>query len=130
MLSHSMVGTNDLAAARSFYDAVLGTLGYGYAGRNERALFYSDGVNNFVVGHPANGEAAMPGNGNTVGFFAPDIASVDAFAVAGVESGGTQVEDPPGIRINPFGQFYNAYLRDLDGNKICAIFGPIKEEEE
>jgi catechol 2,3-dioxygenase-like lactoylglutathione lyase family enzyme len=127
MLSHSMVGTNNLGAARAFYDAVLGTLGYAFAGENERAIFYSDGLNNFVVGRPVNGEASHPGNGMTVGFAAASTADVDAFATAGVAAGGTQIEDPPGIRVNPFGKFYNAYLRDLDGNKICAIHGPIKE---
>ena len=126
MLSHSMVGTDDLDAARVFYDTVLGTLGYAYAGENERAVFYSDGLNNFVVGRPVNGEAAHPGNGMTVGFSADSTEAVDAFAAAGVAAGGTQVEDPPGIRINPFGRFYNAYLRDLEGNKICAIHGPIE----
>ena len=127
MLSHSMVGTNDLGAAHAFYDTVLGTLGYAYAGENERAVFYSDGLNNFGVGRPVNGEASHPGNGMTVGFQASSTEAVDAFAKAGVEAGGLQVEDPPGIRINPFGKFYNAYLRDLDGNKICAIHGPIKD---
>ena len=127
MLSHSMVGTNDLAAARVFYDDVLAILGYGYAGENERAIFYSDGLNNFVVGRPANGEAAEPGNGMTVGLVAENPAAVEAFAKVGVAAGGIQVEDPPGIRVNPFGRFYNAYLRDLDGNKICAIHGPMMD---
>ena len=122
-----MVGTNDLAAAEAFYDKVLATLGYGSAGRNERAVFYSDGLNKFVVGRPVNGKASEPGNGMTVGFVANSPEAVGAFAAAGVDAGGRLVEDPPGIRTNPFGKFYIAYLRDLDENKICALHGPIKE---
>ncbi|MGB7406967.1 MAG: VOC family protein [Pontixanthobacter sp.] len=130
MLSHAMVGTNDRAAAGAFYDKVLATLGYTRAGDGDRGTFYSDGLNNFIVGTPANGEPAFPANGATIGFTASSIEAVDAFASSVEDAGGRMIEDPPGIRINPFGQFYIAYARDLDGNKICALYGPLTEEEK
>ena len=45
----------------------------------------------------------------------------DAFHAAGVAHGGTTCEDPPGLRGSPGAQMYIAYLRDPDGNKICAL---------
>jgi catechol 2,3-dioxygenase-like lactoylglutathione lyase family enzyme len=50
----------------------------------------------------------------------PDQAN--AWHKAGVENGGTSIEDPPGIRQGAAGQMYLAYLRDPDGNKLCALY--------
>jgi predicted lactoylglutathione lyase len=60
-------------------------------------------------------------NGGTIGFTAASKDEVDAFHASGLASGGKTCEDPPGIREGGGVQLYIAYLRDLDGNKICAV---------
>jgi catechol 2,3-dioxygenase-like lactoylglutathione lyase family enzyme len=77
-----------------------------------------------MVSHPINGEAATHGNGSTIGFTFETPEEVDAWHAAGCANGGTNCEDPPGIRSNPFGKLYLAYLRDPDGNKLCGLHRP------
>ena len=123
MFTHVTVGANDIEASRRFYDAALGALGIDsaqgpdpkgrYWWRTERGAF--------AVGNPIDGDPACHANGGTIGFAAKDTAMVDAFHAAGVEAGGATIEDPPGLRQGAFGKLYLAYLRDLDGNKICAM---------
>ncbi|HKX35157.1 MAG TPA: VOC family protein, partial [Rhizorhapis sp.] len=72
------------------------------------------------AGKPANGEPASFANGGTIGFAAPDKDAVDAFHAAGIANGGT-CEGEPGLRPQAPGRAYGAYLRDPDGNKICAF---------
>ncbi|HBR44036.1 MAG TPA: glyoxalase, partial [Afipia sp.] len=62
-----------------------------------------------------------PANGGTIGFAAASTAEADAWHAAGIANGGTTCEDPPGIREGGGVKLYIAYLRDLDGNKLCAI---------
>ena len=122
MFSHVMVGANDLEASRKFYDAVLGTLGIPAAITDEKGrLFYLSPSGVFAVTKPINGDPASSGNGGTIGFAAADPATVDAWHAAGVASGGTTCEDPPGVRESGMGKLYLAYLRDPSGNKICAL---------
>ena len=118
MFTHVMVGTNDPARARTFYAAALGALGYDAHEAGEKT-FFSKGNGGFGVGRPANGEAASHANGGTIGFKAQTTAEVDAFHAAGCANGGT-CEGAPGVRENAPGKSYGAYLRDPDGNKICA----------
>ena len=73
-----------------------------------------------MVTRPANGEPHTMSNGFTQGFAAKTFAEVDAFHAAGLANGGT-CEGPPGVRENAPGKAYGAYLRDPDGNKICAF---------
>ena len=123
MYSHIMVGTNDLDKAKTFYDAVLGTLGVGPAtidGERGR-MFYVTPTGIFAVSKPIDGEAASVANGATIGFAAATPAQADAWHAAGVAHGGVSIEDPPGVREGGFGKLYLAYLRDPDGNKICAL---------
>ena len=61
------------------------------------------------------------GNGSTVGFACSSPAQADAWHAAGVANGGTTCEDPPGVREGSIGKMYLAYLRDPDGNKLCAL---------
>ena len=61
-------------------------------------------------------------NGGTVGFGFDSTAEVDAWHAAGCAAGGKSCEDPPGYRENAFGKLYLAYLRDPDGNKLCALY--------
>lgn len=122
MFSHVMLGVNDLEASREFYDAVLGTLGIGPGTANKNRYFYTSPGGFFAITIPINGEPATHGNGSTIGFIADSAEQAEAFHVAGIASGGTRCEDPPGSR---GGGSYLAYLRDPDGNKICAIHRPV-----
>lgn len=121
MFSHMMVGSNDLPRARTFYDATFAAMGGkpGFEDDKGRLVYMHNGAV-FIVTTPIDGAPATVGNGCTIGFaMTPDQA--DAWHAAGVASGGTAIEDPPGVRSNKFGALYLAYLRDPDGNKLCAL---------
>jgi catechol 2,3-dioxygenase-like lactoylglutathione lyase family enzyme len=122
MFSHIMIGTNDLDRSKQFYDAVLGTLGVPPAMVDDnRRLFYMTAGGIFSVSQPIDGAPATSANGGTVGFAAASTDQADAWHAAGVAHGGTSIEDPPGVREGGMGKMYLAYLRDPDGNKICAL---------
>lgn len=122
MFSHIMVGSNDMAASKKFYDAVLGTLGIGPGMTDDKGrVFYMSPTGVFAITTPINGAPATAANGGTVGFMVPDPATVNAWHAAGVANGGTAIEDPPGVREGGLGKMYLAYLRDPSGNKICAL---------
>jgi len=121
MFSHIMVGTNDLDRAKSFYDVLLGTLGVGPAKVDGHRIFYFTKSGVFAVSKPINGQTATHANGGTIGFACTSPEQADAWHAAGIAQGGTSCEDPPGMREGPTGKLYLAYLRDPDGNKICAL---------
>ena len=122
MFSHVALGSNDIAASKHFYDAVLGALGASEGVIDERGrLIYMHAGGRLIVTHPVNGETAACGNGHTLGFLAPSTDAVDAWHAAGVANGGTTAENPPGVRHATEGRVvYLAYLRDPAGNKLCA----------
>jgi catechol 2,3-dioxygenase-like lactoylglutathione lyase family enzyme len=122
MFSHATVGSNDMARSRQFYDAVFGALG-AKPGREDAKgrLIYAHGGAMLIVTRPIDGQAATAGNGGTLGFAMASPAQADAWHKAGLENGGTAIEDPPGIRDNGQFRLYLAYLRDPDGNKLCAM---------
>jgi catechol 2,3-dioxygenase-like lactoylglutathione lyase family enzyme len=121
MFSHIMIGTNDLARAKTFYDKLLGTLGVPPAREDGHRIFYMTPTGVFSISQPINGEPATYSNGGTVGFAAKSPAEADAWHAAGVANGGTTCEDPPGVREGGMGKMYLAYLRDPDGHKLCAL---------
>ncbi|CCE11188.1 conserved hypothetical protein [Bradyrhizobium sp. STM 3843] len=121
MFSHVMIGTNDLDKAKTFYDTLLGTLGVRPARLDGHRIFYITRSGVFAVSKPINGEAATPANGGTIGFACDSQEQVDAWHTTGVAAGGTSCEEPPGVREGSTGKLYLAYLRDLDGNKLCAM---------
>lgn len=128
MFNHIMVGSNDLDASRTFYDAVLGTLGFeGEALRNVAAtghtrLFYRHDGGTLCVSEPINDESATFANGGTIGFKCDTPEQVKAFHDVAVAHGGTSIEGPPGPRDGgPLGTMHLSYVRDPDGNKLCAI---------
>ncbi|MDH2346360.1 VOC family protein [Bradyrhizobium sp. SSUT18] len=121
MFSHVMIGTNDLDKAKAFYDSLLGTLEVRPAKVDGHRIFYITKTGVFSVTKPINGEAATCANGGTIGFAANSPEQVNAWHTAGVAAGGVPCEDPPGVRQGPGVKLYIAYLRDLDGNKICAM---------
>jgi catechol 2,3-dioxygenase-like lactoylglutathione lyase family enzyme len=121
MFSHVMVGTNDLEKAKTFYDALLGTLGVRPARVDGHRIFYMTKTGVFSVSKPIDGKPATAANGGTIGFACASREEADAWHAAGIAHGGTPCENPPGIREGSGGKFYLAYLRDPDGNKICAM---------
>ena len=122
MYSHIMVGANDIEASTAFYDAILGALGYGPGALDEKGrVFWFTDSGIFSITPPIDGQPATPGNGSTIGFAAADPAAADAWHAAGIASGGTTCEDPPGVREGAIGKLYLAYLRDPSGNKVCAL---------
>jgi catechol 2,3-dioxygenase-like lactoylglutathione lyase family enzyme len=121
MFSHIMIGTNDVDKAKAFYDSVLGTLGVKPAMVDGHRIFYMTPTGIFSISKPINGEPATPANGGTIGFAAASPEQADAWHAAGVAQGGKSCEDPPGVRDGRMGKLYLAYLRDPDGNKLCAM---------
>ena len=121
MFSHVMVGTNDVDRSKRFYDAVFGAIGGKPGKRDDKGrLLYLHNGGLFMVSAPIDGEPATHANGGTVGFAVTGPEQADAWHRAGIDAGGTAIENPPGIRSNAFGSLYLAYLRDPDGNKLCA----------
>ena len=121
MFSHVMIGTDDVAKAKTFYDAALGALGVRPGMATDTRVMYMHANGIFIVTLPIDGEAACHANGGTIGFAAESGELADAFHAAGLAAGGTACEDPPGIREGAFGKLYLSYLRDPSGNKICAM---------
>lgn len=122
MFSHMVVGTNDIDRSRKFYDALFASVG-GKPGMadDKGRLIYLHGGSVFLVTPPIDGKEATHANGGTIGFAMDGPEQANAWHAAGVAHGGTAIEDPPGVRSNPFGSLYLAYLRDPDGNKLCAM---------
>lgn len=127
MFSHIMVGSNDIEKSKRFYDAVLGVLGAGepfrgQAPTGQARLFYRHGGGSFGVSEPINGEEASFANGGTIGFKCDSPEQVQKFHDAAVAFGGQSIEDPPGLREGAMGAMHLAYVRDPDGNKLCAVY--------
>ena len=122
MFSHMMVGSNDIARSKKFYDATFAAIGGKPAVTDDRGrLIYMVNGGVFLVTPPIDGAAATHGNGSTIGFAMDGPAQADAWHAAGVANGGTAIEDAPGVRVGGMGPLYLAYLRDPDGNKLCAL---------
>lgn len=126
MLSHVMVGSNDIERSKRFYDAVLGVLGAGEpvrnrAGSGHMRLFYRHDGSTFCVSEPIDGQGATVANGGTIGFKCGSPEQVQAFHDTALAHGGRSIEAPPGLREGGLGPLYLAYVRDPDGHKLCAI---------
>jgi catechol 2,3-dioxygenase-like lactoylglutathione lyase family enzyme len=116
------VGSNDLERSRTFYDALFVAVGGkpGFLDPRGRLVYRHKGAN-FLVTPPIDGQPATIGNGCTVGFAVDGADQAKEWHEAGVAHGGSAIEDPPGVR-DPDGlNLYLAYLRDPDGNKLCAL---------
>jgi catechol 2,3-dioxygenase-like lactoylglutathione lyase family enzyme len=122
MFSHIMIGSNDIARSKTFYDALFEAMGGPPGVQDAKGrLIYSHRGGRFLVTKPIDGEAATGANGGTIGFAMDGPEQADAWHKAGVENGGTAIEDAPGVRQGSSGSMYLAYLRDPDGNKLCAL---------
>lgn len=122
MFSHIMLGANDVAESKKFYDAILAVLGHRPGVMDEKGrCFYYEKTGIFSLSKPIDGNPATAANGSTIGFAASSPEQADAWHKAGLENGGTAIEDPPGVRGNDKTKMYLAYLRDPSGNKVCAL---------
>ena len=127
MFNHIMIGSNDIERSKTFYDAVLATLGAGEPIRNVAAtghvrLFYRHNGNTFGISEPINGEPATFANDATIGFKCDSPEQVKEFHDVAVAHGGTSIEDAPGPRTSSMGTMHLSYVRDPDGNKLCGLY--------
>lgn len=122
MFNHIMVGSNDIDRSKAFYDALFTSMGGKSAIVDPKGrLIYLHKGGVFMVSRPIDGESATHANGGTIGFSFDTTEEIDQWHAAGVAAGGRSIEDPPGWREEPVGRMYLAYLRDPDGNKLCAV---------
>ena len=127
MIAYVTLGADDMQAAERFYSALLSPLGY----RMERyhgdlSFLPPDGQGpDLYIKRPFNGVAASAGNGTMVALQAESRAQVRDLHAAAVVAGGED-EGPPGFRADYSAQFYVAYMRDPQGNKI-AVFSDTPE---
>ena len=123
MIGYVMVGTNNLNDAITFYDKVLEVIGLdrNETIENDYAAYGAKGTKDieFYVTKPFNKEDATFGNGTQITFLTSSRSQVDKFHEVGLKAGGTS-EGSGGERPEGSGVYYS-YLRDLDGNKICAF---------
>jgi catechol 2,3-dioxygenase-like lactoylglutathione lyase family enzyme len=119
MIGYVTIGTNDLARAAEFYDALLGEIGGKRYMEMERLVAWSAGEGSPGIGvcKPYDGQPACVGNGMMVALAVDSPEKVQSVYKKALELGATD-EGPPGLR---FGNFYGAYFRDLDGNKLNAF---------
>lgn len=118
MLGYSTIGVNDMSRATGFYDALLAEIGGKQLFGQDRIKFYGTGPGAamLAVCIPYDEQTPNPGNGTMVAISGGDRAGVDKLYAKAVELGATD-DGEPGERVP--GVFYGAYVRDLDGNKLC-----------
>ncbi|MFT4001817.1 MAG: VOC family protein [Rhizobium sp.] len=122
MLLYVTLGSNDISRAQVFYDAVLPVLGYRRQRSSDEEIGYAaDGDTRcrFWVVVPYDRRTATIGNGSMIALHAESRAAVDAFHTAALAHGGMD-EGRPGLR-SFHANFYAAYVRDPDGNKLSAV---------
>lgn len=130
MIGYVMVGTNDLERATNFYDAILFPLGLVQVERVKTYTAYAPEETKeeieFYVTRPYDERPATSGNGAMIAIISPSMQALEQFHTVGLQSGGTD-EGAPGPRERGSGIHY-AYIRDFDGNKICAYYDESKEQ--
>lgn len=121
MFSHVTIGSSDPNRAADFYDAVLGTLGIVTLFNVDGAVAYGEptGAKTFIL-KPFDGGCPEPGNGGHIAYIATSRAQVNAFHATALEHGGKD-EGAPGLRPHYHPNYYGAYVRDPEGNKIQAV---------
>lgn len=120
MIDHISVGTNDVARARAFYDAVLDVLGLRLLASSDRSADYGASSILFSIETPHDGKPATSGNGTHIAFSASGREMVDSFYRTALAHGGTDA-GRPGLRPEYDAHYYGAFVFDPDGNKIEAV---------
>lgn len=120
VISHVSLGTNDYLRAKAFYDAVLATLQIRCVMDFDGGAGYGRKFPEFWIQSPHDGGRASVGNGVHISFLANSINEVDAFHAKALELGGKD-DGAPGYRPEYTPEYYAAFVRDLDGNKIEAM---------
>lgn len=121
MFSHMTLGTNGRARAKPFWMAVANALNLPVFFEMPDGISFGTATGpKLFIGQPFDGKAASHGNGTHVAFVAQDRASVDAFNAAAMAHGGSD-EGSPGLRPHYHPNYYGAYVRDPDCNKLQAV---------
>jgi catechol 2,3-dioxygenase-like lactoylglutathione lyase family enzyme len=127
MIHHVSLGSNDINRARAFYDPLMALIGFRLIKRSDTAIHYGASAIVFSLETPVDGRAASAGNGVHIAFQAPDRETVRRFHQAALAGGGTD-EGAPGLRERYNANYYGAFVRDPDGNKIEAVTYTAREE--
>jgi catechol 2,3-dioxygenase-like lactoylglutathione lyase family enzyme len=120
VISHVSLGTNDYPTAKVFYDALLATLQIRCVMDFEGGAGYGREFPEFWIQRPHDGRPASVGNGVHVSFLANSVEEVNAFHAKALALGAKD-DGPPGYRKEYSDDYYAAFVRDLDGNKIEAM---------
>jgi catechol 2,3-dioxygenase-like lactoylglutathione lyase family enzyme len=120
MIHHVSVGTNDVKRAKPFYDPLMSLIGFRLLKVYDRAAHYGASDIVFSLETPVDGLPATPGNGIHIAFQEPDRETVRRFHEIAIANGAAD-EGSPGIRTNYNANYYGAFVRDLDGNKVEAV---------
>ena len=122
MIGYVTLGTNDLARAAKFYDALLATLGAKRTWESDRYVGWGTDASKpmLLIIKPHDGRPASVGNGSMVSLVARSRAEADAVYAKALALGACD-EGPVGPRGD---DFYAGYFRDLDGNKLAVYFIP------
>lgn len=121
MFSHITLGTNDWPKAKAFYQAITTALDLPLFMEREHGAAWGEAIGpKLFVGPAFDGKPATTGNGTHVAFLAKSRAAVDEFYAAALAQGGTD-EGAPGLRPHYHPNYYGAYVRDPDGNKLQAV---------
>ena len=129
MIHHVSVGTNDMKRARAFYEPLMSLIGFRILKSSDKAVHFGSSDIMFSLETPINGLRAAPGNGVHIAFQAPDRQTVRRFHETAIANGATD-EGAPGIRENYNANYYGAFVRDLDGNKIEVVTFTARETFE
>jgi len=123
MFSHIMIGVTDFARALSFYKPLFSALCIDFRFQEDERLWagWHSSPNTrpfFLIGRPYNEQPHHPGNGQMIAFLASTRAQVQQIHALAIQNGGT-CEGQPGLRPEYHANYYGAYFRDPDGNKLC-----------
>ncbi|MFM0206747.1 VOC family protein [Paraburkholderia sediminicola] len=124
MLSHVFVGITDFERAFGFYSGLMDTLGLRLKFRDDKGCWAGWMAADtprplFVISRPYDDGPASVGNGQMLALLATDRATVDRAHAAALAHGGA-CDGPPGLRPQYHADYYGAYFRDPDGNKLCV----------
>jgi catechol 2,3-dioxygenase-like lactoylglutathione lyase family enzyme len=125
MFSHIFVGVSDFTRAHAFYAPLMSELGLRQRFFDPKQAWaawqqQAGGRPLFIIGLPFNGESHAAGNGQMTAFMAKDRSTVDRAYQLALSHGGVG-EGPPALRPHYHANYYGAYFRDLDGNKLCVV---------